>query len=277
MSDVLFKCPEHGGNVFYQFPLKDKGAGFLQISNSIVNNDKLSYQAKGLYLALVAKATITGWNMNRDWIIKQSGRNGEASFRRCLDELKYHGYVRIEKERVKGKFISRWYIYSYPLYDYPLVEKPHVDKPGVEEPHVENHQHKRNKTEEKHRDNNTEEVKKKRKTEGEKEKPKEKKKDSSYEESLQIEKVSDFPFSSSSDTDRKTDSFSPDELSKCESFEEKISILIRQKYKDLDSLKELEDYIRFQEKLNEQYPSIKTAMIYYQVLINRREELQRGL
>jgi len=87
---------------------------FVQIDKGIINNDKISWKAKGLMLYLLGQKE--GWMFFTSEIIKHS-KDGRDSTEAGLAELEKNGYlVRTRTRNEKGMFEScEWNIYEIPL------------------------------------------------------------------------------------------------------------------------------------------------------------------
>lgn len=88
---------------------------FTQISNTLVNDTRLSLKAKGLYLYLASKPD--SWDF---YIAEIASKNddGEESVKSGLKELEKNGYlIRHQRRKADGKFT-----YDYELFVEPLTE-----------------------------------------------------------------------------------------------------------------------------------------------------------
>ncbi|MEG0297642.1 MAG: hypothetical protein RR620_13060 [Clostridium sp.] len=84
-------------------------AKHTQVDNSILLNENLSLEAKGLYTIIKHFSTIPNFEIRRSYLLKMSGY-GEKSFRRVWKELKTFGLL-VESKTRQG---SKW-IYSFTL------------------------------------------------------------------------------------------------------------------------------------------------------------------
>ncbi|MFA5669892.1 MAG: conserved phage C-terminal domain-containing protein [Candidatus Cloacimonas sp.] len=105
--------------------IKKRQSNYIQVSNSFLRDEKLSFKAKGLFCYMFSMAE--GWNFTIRSIAKQQ-KDGEASVKSSLDELKELGYVTYTKH-VDGSG-------TYYLDDEPNVENPNVENPNVENPNL---------------------------------------------------------------------------------------------------------------------------------------------
>ncbi len=101
-------------------------AKFTQISNEIINNENLSYGAKGLYMYLVSKPD--GWNYYIDDMVKKSN-NSRYKVQRYIKELEQFGYLeRKPSNGEKGK-LKGWdyFIYAEPNRQHEIPTTANTD------------------------------------------------------------------------------------------------------------------------------------------------------
>ncbi|MEG0667857.1 MAG: hypothetical protein RR460_04450 [Clostridium sp.] len=84
-------------------------AKHTEVDNSILLNENLSLEAKGLYTIIKHFSTIPNFELRRSYLLKMSGY-GEKSFRRVWKELKEFGLL-LESKTRQG---SKW-IYSFTI------------------------------------------------------------------------------------------------------------------------------------------------------------------
>lgn len=111
---------------------------FARIPHTLLEDDSLSWKAKGVLCYLVGKPS--GWKVRIEDICKR-GLDGKDSVRGALNELRDLGYaelVRICSE--KGK-VKEW---VWKISDSPIFH-PHTEKPDVGNPDLENPHHSKNK------------------------------------------------------------------------------------------------------------------------------------
>lgn len=111
---------------------------FTTIPNHIINDDRLSLKAKGLFLYLCSKPD--GWNFSADRI-KSETKDGEDSILSALKELENFGLLKRVQKRVKGVFKGNDYALFYdfsPKRENPVTDKPKREKPSPENPSPEN-------------------------------------------------------------------------------------------------------------------------------------------
>lgn len=110
------------------------------IPNSILNDDSLSYKAKGLFAQIQSKPP--GWTFSVERLAKQSA-DGKASVAAGLKELENAGYLqRIRFSNNKG-FVEYEYILSSKrknedFENQPFSENPKTENPMLENPMLEN-------------------------------------------------------------------------------------------------------------------------------------------
>lgn len=75
---------------------------YTKIDNSVLLNENLSLEAKGLYAIIKYYSTIPGFSLNREHIKSISGY-GETAFRRVWSELKEAGLLEHTKTRKNGR------------------------------------------------------------------------------------------------------------------------------------------------------------------------------
>ncbi|MBX3014646.1 MAG: helix-turn-helix domain-containing protein [Caldilineaceae bacterium] len=119
-----------------------KNQNYSVINNTVLNDDRLSWKAKGLAAYLLSKPD--DWSIVREDLAKRS-RDGVDAVRTALKELEDAGYLVRTRRSIRGKFEWEHILHEIPLaqaetplVDFPPVEKPSVEKPSVEKPSVEN-------------------------------------------------------------------------------------------------------------------------------------------
>ena len=75
---------------------------YTKIDNSVLLNENLSLEAKGLYSIIKYYSTIPDFSLNREHIKSISGY-GETAFRRVWNELKESGLIEHTKTRKNGR------------------------------------------------------------------------------------------------------------------------------------------------------------------------------
>lgn len=110
---------------------------FTTIPNHIINDKRLSFKAKGLFLYLISKPDGWSFSANR---IKNDTKDGEDSILSGLSELEKLGLLTRQKLRVKGIFKGFDYLLSFdfkPLPENPFTVKPKREKPATDKPATE--------------------------------------------------------------------------------------------------------------------------------------------
>lgn len=109
---------------------------FTLIDNGVLDNEKLSWKAKGLFCYL--------WRQPDDWeyyeseVVKHS-TDGIAALKSGLKELEEAGYLHRERAREKGQLKGTiWNLTEHPTKKPPMLEKPMLEKPMLEKPTLEN-------------------------------------------------------------------------------------------------------------------------------------------
>lgn len=89
-------------------------ADFTMIANSLLNDARVSFKAKGVLCFLLSKPT--EWRTSRRHLM-HVGRDGQASIASALQELAAAGYVSYEAERgPDGRLLGwAWHIYERPI------------------------------------------------------------------------------------------------------------------------------------------------------------------
>lgn len=98
--------------------------------NKLLNNEKISLKAKGLFVYIQSKPE--GWSFSAEKIAL-SQRDGLDSVKSAIKELEEHGYlIRQKRHTDLGKWEQTYNLCIPTMVDYPLVEKPLEEKPLVE-------------------------------------------------------------------------------------------------------------------------------------------------
>lgn len=86
---------------------------YTVISNTLLNDARISWEAKGLMCFLLSKKD--DWTFNREDIMRQSS-DKECALKRIIGELKSFGYIKIEKIRDEKGRIVEWvtYVFEHP-------------------------------------------------------------------------------------------------------------------------------------------------------------------
>jgi hypothetical protein len=119
---------------------------FTHLSNELLQDSPLSFKALGMLVFLLSLPP--NFLLNMEHLAnkgKSKGKHGcgRDGVRAIIKELQEEGYLRIDRVRVKGKFIStEWFVTevprntsgSEPQADIPLLDKPPKVKPLKEKP-----------------------------------------------------------------------------------------------------------------------------------------------
>ena len=103
--------------------IRKKERDFVQVSNSFLRDNRISFKAKGLFCYMFSMDD--NWNFTIRSIATQQ-KDGQASIISSMDELKEFGYITYTKH-ANGKG-------TYFLDDEPNVENPNVDNPKLGKP-----------------------------------------------------------------------------------------------------------------------------------------------
>lgn len=119
---------------------KKKSSKFYPVDLRVIENESLSWAAKGVWTYLISRPD--GWKVNRTDLLSK-GKEKDSALRAILKELEKAGLLKIERLPAQGgKFGPTVWTVSedidYPHVEEPQAEKPCVEKPHVEKPHVEN-------------------------------------------------------------------------------------------------------------------------------------------
>ncbi|MGW0043497.1 replication protein [Rhodococcus sp. NPDC003348] len=96
---------------------------FTILSNEVLNDNRLSYRARGVLMWLLSKPA--DWRTRSESIAAQSPREGRDAIRTAMRELEEFGYL--VRERVQDE-LGRWHIVQ------TVFEEPALPAPGPENP-----------------------------------------------------------------------------------------------------------------------------------------------
>ena len=126
--------------------IKNKDNPYVMVDRRTIDNDKLSFKAKGILTYLLSRPD--GWEVNLVDLSKR-GTDGLAAIKSGVKELKEAGYLKHAGTRssVTGQFGTViWEVYEVPQVGNQLtgtpdmvVGSPQVDLPQAENPQVDNH------------------------------------------------------------------------------------------------------------------------------------------
>ncbi|TCN54871.1 hypothetical protein EV641_104136 [Rhodococcus sp. SMB37] len=96
---------------------------FTVISNAVINDDRLSFRAKGLLIMLLSKPD--DWHIRSEWIARHSPKEGRDAIRAAMRELAEVGYLVVEKfQDERGRWITIQTIYEEPRGETPVPPRP---------------------------------------------------------------------------------------------------------------------------------------------------------
>lgn len=96
---------------------------FTVISNAVINDDRLSFRAKGLLIMLLSKPD--DWHIRSEWIARHSPKEGRDAIRTAMRELAEVGYLVVEKfQDERGRWITIQTIYEEPRGETPVPPRP---------------------------------------------------------------------------------------------------------------------------------------------------------
>jgi len=108
--------------------IKDKNNPYVQINKTCLNDERLSWKAKGLFAYMLS--------LPDNWIIYQCelvnhARDGIDSVRAIMKELKKFGYLNIYQERNEDGTFGSWVtcIFEHPSLNQSLEDLPKTDFP----------------------------------------------------------------------------------------------------------------------------------------------------
>lgn len=103
---------------------------FTMVDNSILENDKMSFEAKGILIYLLSKPP--EWIVRRADLMKKAGR-GKVYIKRVIDELTASGHIKVEQTRDdKGKLaVTHYTVFEEPCAGYPCAGYPPAGNPSA--------------------------------------------------------------------------------------------------------------------------------------------------
>ena len=110
--------------------------GFTTLDNTPLNDESLSWKAKGLFAYL--------WSKPDDWDyrvteVARHATDGIGSTSTGVNELEQAGYLKRKQKNKNGVFgDSVWTLSEQPIFKNPLTENPSSDNALTEEPYTEN-------------------------------------------------------------------------------------------------------------------------------------------
>ena len=117
--------------------VQKKEANYVVLDKTSLNDDRLSWKAKGIHAYLIGKPD--GWQVYVKDLAKRStdGRDACAS---GLKELEKFGYLKRFRLRKDDGTIDRWesVVYEIPIAETPQTGFPELDKPELDKPFLNN-------------------------------------------------------------------------------------------------------------------------------------------
>lgn len=99
-----------------------KERDFSIVSNSVLQDSRLSMRALGLLVRLLSRPD--NWETNSETLAREFNC-GREQMRSVLGELRDAGYILLVKNQdSKGHWSSKWYIYDEPIHEEPKSDKP---------------------------------------------------------------------------------------------------------------------------------------------------------
>ena len=114
------------------------------IPNALLQDQRLSYRDVGLLVWMLSKPQ--DWKFSYDGMLAERTTDGKSAVQAGIKNLKAAGYLRIEKQRNKGRLGERiWYVYDEPYTENQYMDNtpqlqnavrvsPYIEKPYMENP-----------------------------------------------------------------------------------------------------------------------------------------------
>ena len=97
------------------------------LPNAILKDQRLSYRDIGLLAWMLSKPQ--DWKFSYEGMLAERSKDGKSALQTGVKNLQAAGYLRIEKQRHKGRLAERiWYVYDAPYTENPYMEKPYKEK-----------------------------------------------------------------------------------------------------------------------------------------------------
>lgn len=97
------------------------------LPNAILKDQRLSYRDIGLLAWMLSKPQ--DWKFSYEGMLTERSKDGKSALQTGVKNLQAAGYLRIEKQRNKGRLAERiWYVYDAPYTENPYMEKPYKEK-----------------------------------------------------------------------------------------------------------------------------------------------------
>lgn len=102
---------------------------YTQVSNSIINDNRISFKAKGILIYVLSKPA--DWIIRIDDLVSKSGKERIMSIRNGIEELVLSGYAELcnDHDPVTKKLTGRYYLfYHKPLFSKGFRKKENRNK-----------------------------------------------------------------------------------------------------------------------------------------------------
>lgn len=96
----------------------NKSTNFSIISNDVINDNRLSWKARGILVYLLSKPN--DWTVKRNDLINNSEEDGERSVKSALKELVNLGYAKLKKGEYRDKDGKNKFGSFYDIYEQPV-------------------------------------------------------------------------------------------------------------------------------------------------------------
>lgn len=112
-----------------------RSTNFTIISNTGMEDPRLSFKAKGILAYLLSKPD--DWQV-RDRQLATVGPDGRSAVQAALRELEAYGYIhRIRERNEQGQWVYTSYVYDEPWLRNPSTAEPRTEKPWTDNPATE--------------------------------------------------------------------------------------------------------------------------------------------
>lgn len=117
---------------------KYKKNRFTTLSNTVIEDERLSWKARGIFQYLYSKSN--DWQFYETEVAKHSEKDGRDSLRSGIEELESYGYLKRKRVRnSQGQVTtSDWVIADEPMLDFPTQAEPTQEKPTQDNPTLPN-------------------------------------------------------------------------------------------------------------------------------------------
>lgn len=95
---------------------------FAQIANTILQDERLSYRARGIAASMLSRPP--GWTTSSERL-SSAGAEGREAVRTALKELEKFGYlIRTRTQNDKGQWVHQQEVFDIPALEEPPTENP---------------------------------------------------------------------------------------------------------------------------------------------------------